>query len=308
MREDVGQVCLIELPRDFRAGDVLAFHGRDPLLLAERVSADMLQKGLAWRGRAACLMLRFQPRHVEAELAIDGAAGHRDTVALTSMVRRMLGLTQRVDDFEQTYRTHPQLGPLIARRPGLRVPLSPTPFEALTWAIIGQQISVTAAVALRRRLIQAAGLVHSSGLACYPDARRLAGLSEAELRQTGLSGTKARTLSALSRLVQEELLPLEAWTETLPVDDIRARLLGVRGIGPWTVNYALLRGFGWLDGSLHGDAAVRRGLQTLLGETVIVTVDYAERWLAEFSPWRALIAAHLWAMRPSDDDSSVSPG
>ncbi len=304
MQGEADQVCLIELPRNFRTSDILAFHGRDPLSLAERVSADTLQKGLAWQGRAACLTLRFHSRHVEAELAIDGAAVQHDAAALAAMVRRMLGLTQRIDDFERSYRMHPQLGP----RPGLRVPLSSTPFEALTWAVVGQQISVIAAVALRRRLIQAAGLVHSSGLACYPDARRLACLSEAELRQAGLSRTKAQTLSVLSRLVQEERLPLETWTETLPVDEIRAQLLRVRGVGPWTVNYALLRGFGWLDGSLHGDAAVRRGLQTLLGETEIVTEEYAQRWLAGFSPWRALIAAHLWAMRSSDGDSGVPSG
>lgn len=40
--------------------------------------------------------------------------------------------------------------------------------------------------------------------------------------------------------------------------------MAVRGIGPRTVNYALMRGIGWLDGSPHGNA-VRCGLQTLLG-------------------------------------------
>jgi DNA-3-methyladenine glycosylase II len=60
----------------------------------------------------------------------------------------MLGLTQRIEDFERTYRQHPHLGSLIARHPGQRVPLSVPPFEALTWAINGQQISVSAAIML----------------------------------------------------------------------------------------------------------------------------------------------------------------
>jgi DNA-3-methyladenine glycosylase II len=84
---------------------------------------------------------------------------------------------------------------------------------------------------------------------------------------------------------------------TLPIAEMEEKLLLVSGIGPWTVNYALLRGFGWLDGSLHGDVAVRRGLQTLRNDAEKVTADEAERWLAEFSPWRALVAAHLWAMQ-----------
>jgi DNA-3-methyladenine glycosylase II len=81
------------------------------------------------------------------------------------------------------------------------------------------------------------------------------------------------------------------------VDEIRARLLALKGIGPWTVDYALLRGFGWLDGSLHGDAAVRRGLQLLLGIEEKVSAKWVEDWLAGFSPWRALVGAHLWALK-----------
>lgn len=284
----------IALPADFRPRDVLDFHARDAQALAERVTGAGLQKGLVWADRAARLEIRFVSGQAEVELAVDGG-DEIDRDALARMARRMLGLTQPIEEFERTYRRHPQLGRLIAQRPGLRVPLSATPFEALTWAIAGQQISVGAAVSLRRKFIQAAGLRHSGGLLCYPEATQVARLSEADLRRAGFSLTKAQALLALSRAVAENRLPLASWLETLPVEEMRAQLLALRGIGPWTVNYALLRGFGWLDGSLHGDAAVRRGLQRLLGGADKMDEDAARRWLAEFSPWRALVAAHLWA-------------
>lgn len=54
-----------------------------------------------------------------------------------------------------------------------------------------------------------------------------------------------------------------------------------------------MRGFAWLDGSLHGDAAVRRYLQVLLQQEHI-SPKQTEQWLAQFAPWRALAAAHLW--------------
>jgi len=289
--------CAIELPADFRADDVLAFHRRDVQQVAECVTADTLRKGLAWGGQPACLTIRFRPRRAEAELSIDGAPREGDRDAFLRTVRHMLGLTQRVEEFERSYRAHPQLGPLIARHPGLRVPLAASPFEALTWAITGQQISVRAAVSLRRRLIQAAGLTHSGGLACHPDARHLTRLGESDLRQAGFSQTKARTLLALGAQVEQDRLPLEAWMRALPVEAMREQLLAIRGIGPWTIDYALLRGFGWLDGSLHGDVVVRRGLQTLLAAPEKISEAHARRWLAEFSPWRALIAAHLWALQ-----------
>lgn len=288
--------CSIGLPRGFCAGHVLAFHRRDPQQLSERVEADTLRKGLAWAGRPACLTIRFGARRAQATLAVDGNAGNDDPAALRRMVRRMLGLDQRIEAFERAWQAHPQVGTLIARNPGLRVPLTATPFEAIVWAVTGQQISLVAALSLRRRMIRAAGLAHSGGLACHPDAPRLAAMTDAELRQAGFSQSRADTLIALARQVEQGLLPLHAWADAPPVEEIRTQLLRIRGIGPWTVDFTLLRGFGWLDGSLHGDAAVRRNLQRLLGSPQKVTAEEAKQWLAGFSPWRALVAAHLWAM------------
>jgi DNA-3-methyladenine glycosylase II len=258
-----------------------------------------LRKALVWNGSPACLTLHFGPDRADAALTIDGAPGAGCAARFEAMVHRMLGLTQDIDAFEAQHRHHPQVGAVIARQAGLRVAVAATPFEALTWAVTGQQISLGAAVSLRRKLILAAGVRHASGLMCYPDAERIAALTVDALRAAGFSAAKANTLLTLARLAADGELPLDAWLQTLPVDEIREHLLSVRGIGPWTVDYTLLRGFGWMDGSLHGDAAVRRSLQTVLGVEDKISEHDARAWLAAFSPWRALLAAHLWAANAS---------
>jgi DNA-3-methyladenine glycosylase II len=289
--------CSIPLPATFRPGDILAFHQRDRQEIAERVSNASLQKAMIWGEVPAYLSISFAPGLAKASLVIDGKIAEDRQLIFERMVRRMLGLTQEIEIFEERYRDHPQLGILIAQQSGLRVPVTATPFEALTWAVTGQQISVSAAVSVRRKLTVATNTPHSCGLFCYPDARRILELPEETLRQAGFSTTKTRTLRALSALVSDNELPLDAWVETLPVDVIREKLEEIRGIGPWTVNYGLLRGFGWLDGSLHGDAAVRRGLQALLGAPDKISEEDAKIWLAQFSPWRALVGAHLWSVQ-----------
>ena len=288
----------IDLPPNFRVHDVLAFHARDAMQVAERVSESSLEKGVSWNGQAARLQIAFEPGRAKIDLSVDGAAASRPDAEATLIgtVRRMLGLAQPIELFEETYGAHPQLGPLLARQSGLRVPLAASPFEALSWAVCGQQISLAAAISIRRNLIRLAGPRHSSGLACFPDAGQIVNLSEQDLRRAGFSLAKARTLLALSREVADGRLPLDAWKTSLPVEEIRARCLQVRGIGPWTVDYALLRGYGWLDGSLHGDAGVRRKLRSLLGSAEKLSQDETKLWLAEFSPWRALVAVHLWTM------------
>jgi len=294
----------LRLPDGFREEDILAFHRRDSQEVAERVGKSCFEKGLIWQGAPAHLLIRFESGRVAATLAGHGEPAADGQGAFEAMVRRMLGLMQDVEAFEARHRGHPQLGVVLERQAGLRVPAAATPFEALTWAITGQQISVHAAVALRRRLIEAVGLRYvgensdgnAEGLLCYPAAEQISCLTEAALRAAGFSQSKAGTLLALAGRVMDGSLPLDAWAQRLPdAEWVRQQLLAVRGIGPWTVNYALLRGFGWLDGSLHGDVAVRRSLQSLLASPDKITEAATQAWLAQFAPWRALVAAHLWA-------------
>lgn len=288
-------VLELPLPAGYRQTDLLAFHRRDLQAVAERVTDDGLDKGILWHGQPALLAIRFWPGCVQATLDVDGEQPG-DSAALQVLVEHMLGLTQPVEQFERSYREHSQLGVLIATTPGLRVPQSSTPFEALSWAISGQQISLAVAISLRRKLIQLAGRPHSSGLLCYPDAPAVAALDEAQLRQAGFSQAKTQAMLLLSREIVAGNLPLEQWQADAPAELIGEHLLALRGIGPWTVDYALLRGFARLDGSLHGDVAVRRQLQRLLGTEEKLSQPFVRDWLTPFAPWRALVAAHLWAM------------
>ncbi len=77
-------------------------------------------------------------------------------------------MKQNIDEFEKRYLETPILGQLIEKQRGLRIYQSASAFEALVWAIIGQQISVHAAIAIRRRFIQAVGIQHASGIWCFP--------------------------------------------------------------------------------------------------------------------------------------------
>ena len=74
-----------------------------------------------------------------------------------------------------------------------------------------------------------------------------------------------------------------------------ATLLAVKGIGPWTVNYTLLRGYGYADCSLHGDVAVRSAIGRLTGASAKPDIAQAETWLAAYRPHRTMAAAYLWA-------------
>ncbi|MDI1259008.1 3-methyladenine DNA glycosylase 2 [Aquabacterium sp.] len=287
--------CVIPLPANYRQADVLAFHGRDAQSSAESVQGAHLSKGIVLRGFPVVVELKLSPAEAWCSLSVDGPVGSASVLELEDLARRLLGLRMDVDAFEALHVAHPELGALVLAQSGLRVPMAATPFEALIWAVTGQQINVGVASQLRRRLILLGGRQHSSGLWCHPDAQGVAQLHADQLREARFSVAKTQTILTISRLASEGRLPLDDWMAVpLAVPAMEAALLAIKGVGPWTVNYTLLRGFGHADGSLHGDVAVRNALQRLLGQADKVSAAQTEAWLKQFAPWRSLVAAHLW--------------
>lgn len=309
--------CSQNLPQPYRWREFLAFHGRDAQQRGEllQVPEQRLFKALIWQGQPALLVLQWDERKVAAKLHApnvqpeDAAASQQE---LQAMLLRMLGLAYPPSALLQAHGAHAELGPLLARQAGLHVPASPTPFEALSWAIMGQQISVAVAVSLRRKLIEATGLpLHkqtqklmpeAAHLLTYPDAAQVLKLDLEQLRALSFSQAKAQTLLSVARAVVGGELPLDdsakqstqgQWNAQV-VEGVTQQLLAIKGIGPWTVNYCLLRGYGWPDGSLHGDVAVRRAIG-LLQQKEKPDAAAARIWLDQFQPFRALVAAHLWA-------------
>jgi len=283
---------IVPLPTGYRVADVLAFHARDAEGVAEQMTPAGFRKGVLVDGVPVLFDVAFGPDAAHCTLAADAALTDKAAAAAaTAALPGMLALRIDPAPFAHAVRDDPWFGPLVARTPGLRIVQSASVFEALTWAIIGQQINVAFAITLRRTLILQAGRQHSSGLWCYPEAADVAALDMDALTSRKFSRAKAETILRLAQLVASGELSLES---DAPLADIGTRLLAVKGIGPWTVNYALLRGYGYTDCSLHGDVAVRAALQRLLGEDVKPTMARTEQLLARYAPHRTMAAAYLW--------------
>lgn len=285
----------LALPSNYPLAEFLSFHQRDSQQLAERVTIDTLEKGFIWQGRPAHLSIQFTPTQALGLITLDPVQLNttNNCAHWPTWLEHFLGLTQATTEFIQQHQQHPELGAVLRRQPGLRIAQTSSPFEAVSWAIIGQQISVAAALNIRRRFIELAGVQHSSGICCYPSAQQVAELSVEQLRSVGLSLNKAKAISQVSQLLSNQSLTFPEHLTADTVTQLRTELLAISGIGPWTVNYTLMRGFAWLDASLHGDAAVRRYLQVLLNQEQL-SAKQTEQWLQQFSPWRSLVAAHLW--------------
>jgi AraC family transcriptional regulator, regulatory protein of adaptative response / DNA-3-methyladenine glycosylase II len=178
------------------------------------------------------------------------------------------------------------LAPLVAARPGLRVPGAYDGFELAVRAVIGQQISVRGASTLTGRLAARHG-TRLDGATGPPGPLsvlfpRPAELAEADLAGLGLTTARQATLHALAAACAAGRLNLDPGTDP---QETAARLAELPGVGPWTVAYVLMR-TGDPDAFPGSDLGLRRAMDRLG-----LQPGRAGRW----RPWRAYAALHLWA-------------
>jgi DNA-3-methyladenine glycosylase II len=287
----------IALPPGYRSADVIAFHARDLEGVAEQVSPGRIRKGVLLDGVPVLLDVTLSATQAQCIVDADQALAAASLARAHEALRDILGLRIDPAPFEAIAQGDALLGAVVQRQPGLRIVQSASVFEALTWAIIGQQINLAFAIALRRTFILQAGRRHRSGLWCYPEAADVARLDLDALTSRKFSGAKAETLLRVARMAHQGELSLSRDDDPALASQA---LLAVKGIGPWTVNYALLRGYGYPDCSLHGDVAVRAAFQRLLGEESKPGIARTEELLTRYAPHRTMAAAYLWASLKDD--------
>jgi DNA-3-methyladenine glycosylase II len=201
----------------------------------------------------------------------------------------------------------PVLARLIDERPAFdpRAWLAELPamdlYGALLFQVTGQQLSV----ASTRRILARIEALFGGRL---PAPTELLGLEPAQLRAAGLSWRKISTLRDLAERLSDGRLDADVLSR-LPDDDVMAELTAIPGIGPWTVQGALLVALGREDVVLPGDLALRKAVQAAYRLDHLPSqqevLDIAEKW----RPYRSLATSYLFSavFEPGPAQASSGP-
>jgi AraC family transcriptional regulator, regulatory protein of adaptative response / DNA-3-methyladenine glycosylase II len=219
--------------------------------------------------------------HASGALRTPGP-GARPDPGLRRRARLVLGLDADHARIEPALRADPLLAPLVAARPGLRVAGAWDGFELAVRAVLGQQVSVAAGRALAERIAISHGVPLPSPAGSlthlFPSAESLAAV---EL--DGMPASRARAVQALAAAVAGGL----AIDKRQDRESVREALLGLPGIGPWTVEYVAMRALRDPDAFPASDLVLRSALGG-------IDAAQAKRRAEAWRPWRAYAAMHLW--------------
>jgi AraC family transcriptional regulator, regulatory protein of adaptative response / DNA-3-methyladenine glycosylase II len=270
----------------FAAEALLSFLGTRAVPGIEEVRDGTYVRSVQQSGSAAVVAMTPLTDHVKLRVSEDASL---DLEHLSERTRRALDLDADPVAIDEGLSSDPQLAPLVARLPGIRVPGTFDGFELVVRAIFGQQVSVAGARTSLARLVARAGtpLERPDGAIThlFPAAEQVAELPPEAF---GMPRARAETIRRVAALVAAgELDP----TGDVPADDTLGTLAEVPGIGPWTLSYVAMRALGDHDAFLAGDLGVRKGFEALgLGSTPKELLARAERW----RPWRAYAVMHFW--------------
>jgi DNA-3-methyladenine glycosylase II len=197
----------------------------------------------------------------------------------------------------------PVLARLINDRPAFdpRAWLAQLPpmdlYGALLFQVVGQQLSVAAT----RRILARIEALFGGHL---PSPTELLGVDPGKLREAGLSWRKVSTLRDLAERLSDGRLDTEVLS-SLPDDEIMAELTAIPGIGPWTVQGALLIALQREDVVLPGDLALRKAIQAAYQLDHLPTQEevlaIAEKW----RPYRSLATSYLFSAAFERTDAPV---
>ncbi len=209
--------------------------------------------------------------------------------AAVERCRRLLDLDADPVVIDDSLSCDDLLRPCVVERPGMRVPGHVDGFEVAVRAVVGQQISVAGARTIASRIVTSYGERVDGGgdlTHLFPTSEAIAAVDPQSLPLTRARG---RTLVTLAAAVADGTVVLDRSADR---GDVRAALLALPGIGPWTADYIALRALGDPDVNLATDLGVRHGLGRLgIGGTVAHMGSRMERW----RPWRSYALMHVWA-------------
>ena len=236
----------------------------------------------------------IEVRSVQDGLALSVHGIDTDTLfTVVQRVRGMFDLDAPVEDIEKVLGRDAILRRWLRKVPGVRVPGTWDGWELTVRAILGQQVSVSAATTFAGRIAERYGdPVHVEGLAAAP-SRLFPGpqrLLRARLDRIGLTRSRAQTIRDLARAVSSGDVAFDA---AQPITVFCRALTSIRGIGDWTAEYVAMRALKDPDAFPASDLGLLRAFDDIddrrLRPAELLT--RAERW----RPWRAYAALLIWS-------------
>lgn len=162
-------------------------------------------------------------------------------------------------------------------------------YRELVESIVGQQLSVKAARAIRQKFVELFG-------GDFPAPEYILEKTSEELRSAGLSWAKVKYIQDLAHHVLDNKIQFDRF-DTMSNEEIIEELTDVKGVGEWTAHMFLMFCIGRLDVLPVGDLGIKNGVRALYGLKDIPTPEQIIRIAKKnhWHPYESVASWYIWA-------------
>ncbi|QUL55301.1 DNA-3-methyladenine glycosylase 2 family protein [Paenibacillus tritici] len=288
----------LPLPEDFSLDACLEYMNRSPLECLFRTDEAGVTRMFKLEDGPVLIRLNVSEENRLSVTLLHGSVpGVLEQEWLARYIVEWFDLDRDLTPFYRLAEADPLLRPLVSQHRGLRIIGIPDLFEALCWAILGQQVNLAFAYRLKHRLTEVYGESLEQGGQTYyrfPGPEVFAEVQIEELCALQLTRSKAQTILTVASLIASGELSREELLALPSPADAEQRLLKIRGIGPWTSQYVRMRCLRDSSSFPVGDVGLQNVIKFLTGmdrkPTPAELLVLARPWQG----WEAYATFYLW--------------
>lgn len=216
--------------------------------------------------------------------------------AVVQYVKEWFDLENDLSEFYDLARKDKLLQLPVEQFYGYRIVGMPDLFEALCWAVIGQQINLSFAYTLKRRFVENFGerfKFDGKEFYLFPEPEVVAQLTDEHLLPLQFSRQKSKYLTLIAEAFLSKTISKE-YIRSLPFPEARQKLMSIKGVGNWSANYALMKTFRYREAFPLEDAGLHNAIRIQKKMKQKPTVDQVKRIFRKYKGWEAYATLYLW--------------
>lgn len=282
---------------DFNFNDVLVYLNRNPKEVLHQVDLENKSVTKAISIEEKLIMIRVT---IQNEfLSMEFLSSDLDTYTKLKVgcyVDEWFDLNRDLEPFYRLASKDKLLKDVVSSHKGLRIVGVDDLFEALCWAIMGQQISLHVAYSLKQKFVISFGKsirFEDEEYWLFPSPEKIESLNLDDLRKLSFTQRKAEYILSIAKIMTAGSLSRQQF-DGLSLIQMEKELTAIRGIGKWSANYVIMRCFRHPDAFPLADVGLHNALKKVLnrGEkpTMLEIEALAENWIG----WRSYATFYLW--------------
>lgn len=279
-------------PKEFNFGECLVFLTRSDQEILYRIRGDVIYTLI----KGILCTISHNMGNLKIAFPDDvPTVKEREKVAL--YIWEWFDLEQDLEGFYQLASKDNLLKKLTERYQGLRIMGIPDLFEALVWAIIGQQINLTFAYTLKKRFVEKYGKsleFEGETYWAFPSYEKISEVHVDELKELQFSTRKAEYIIGIARFMNDGKLSKEILLDKQDYEQIKDSLIRIRGIGAWTADYVMMKCLHQPSAFPIADVGIHQALKRLMNLDKKPSIEEIEELAVSWQGWQAYATFYLW--------------